>query len=219
MNKFIMEATAALANMQLKDDECTPIWNWRRQYPITPGLAKGIITRADPEVIFFQTQDEAEDAEQMRREIVSMPCYPPDTLKYIATDAGQNCLALYSAFTRMSNEMKNFLSIAREKGRPPFNTLEQKFNLLRGNLPLALIEEEAKASIGFSAVPPPLGSIEDHVDYYLYLLPAFNGAFEIWRKNRVCEECGNIFFYKLERARFCSTQCQMRGAYKKRREK
>ena len=216
MKENFMNASAALANMRLSEDDCTPIWNWNRQWVKTPISTNGIITCEHPEIIFFQTQEEVDEAEQRRKEIFPMPAHYRDTRKYIATDSGKDCAPLYSAFTKMSDEMKRFLIIAREKGRPAFNILTQKFDRLRGKLPLALQEEEAKASIIFGSVPPPLGYIEDYVEYYLYLQPALNGEFETWRKNRVCEECGNIFFYKLDRAKFCSTQCQMRAAYKRR---
>lgn len=216
MNKITLDASAALANMQLTDGDCNPVWLWYRRYVNQPVPVKSIITHANSEFAYFQTQDEVDEAEQRRNELPPMLEHHTDSRKYIATDSGKNCAPLYSAFTSMASEMKGFLTAAREKGRPPFNILKQKFDRLRGRLPVDLQEEDAKVSIIFGSLPPPLGFIEDYVDYYLYLQPALNGEFETWRKNRVCEECGNIFFYKLDRAKFCSTQCQMKSAYKRR---
>lgn len=214
-----MEAVRELANLNLDTGCGDRIWAYVRSYQKQSIFRNAILTRCEPNLALVPTQADVERMKSLIKSKATLPGYPRVELDYIATDQGKGAEILHSAFLKMNTEMKNFLTAYRDIGRPPFAMLDEKFRRLSAQLSLALQEENSKLSIAFSKIPQPLGFIEDHIDYYLYLLPALNGDFDLWRKNRICKECGNIFFYKLERAQFCSTACQMRGAYKRRNEK
>lgn len=60
---------------------------------------------------------------------------------------------------------------------------------------------------------------EDEIVFKFYLMPYLAGNSNLWLRARVCQECGKIFPYKQERARFCSQKCGMKEANRKRRSK
>lgn len=60
-------------------------------------------------------------------------------------------------------------------------------------------------------------TLEDEINTEFYIKPYLNGAERIWKCARECGECGNIFFYKQERAQYCSQKCRMAVANRKRR--
>lgn len=62
----------------------------------------------------------------------------------------------------------------------------------------------------------PLPFWEDDLAIKAFLLPYMNGEAASWSRIRRCEMCGRYFFYKLERAKFCSTNCRVRSANQKR---
>lgn len=62
-------------------------------------------------------------------------------------------------------------------------------------------------------------SLEDEIFVKFYLLPFLSGAYSRWQNTRVCAECNNLFFYKQERARYCSQKCRMTAANRERRKK
>lgn len=61
--------------------------------------------------------------------------------------------------------------------------------------------------------------LEDQIGIKFYLEPYLNGESDLWLRARVCQECGKLFPYKQKRARFCSSQCGMKEANRKRRSK
>lgn len=219
MNDNVMDTVQTLVNLRPNDCSSDAIWAYIRSYHKQLIYGSGILTRLKPDLILVPTQADGEKTKSWLKSIATLPRHPVTEFDYLATDRGEGAEILRSAFIKIVNEMKDFLTVYRENGRPPFTTLDEKFRRLSSQLSLSLQEEKSKFSIAFNNIPQQFGFIEDYIDYYLYLLPALNGDFDLWRKNRICKECGNIFFYKLDRAQFCSTPCQMRGAYKRRNEK
>lgn len=62
-------------------------------------------------------------------------------------------------------------------------------------------------------------TLENEVYAKLYLAPYLDGAEEVWQRTRICQECGNFFLYKQERAKYCSQRCRMTVANRERRNK
>lgn len=68
--------------------------------------------------------------------------------------------------------------------------------------------------------PPPFWAfsfLEDEIAVKALLMPFLAGYAKEWVNLRICDQCGRLFFYKLERARFCSIQCRIRAGNQRRK--
>lgn len=79
----------------------------------------------------------------------------------------------------------------------------------QGGLPRIIFSEYFQ---GFS-------TIQDEIYTKFYILPYLHGAESTWQHVRICGECKNLFFFKQERARYCSQKCRMDVANRVRRKK
>lgn len=77
-----------------------------------------------------------------------------------------------------------------------------------------------KEAPGLTIAPPSFlvfNFLEDEIIVKALLVPFLGGYAKEWVNLRSCDQCGKLFFYKLERARFCSTQCRIRAGNQRRK--
>lgn len=113
-----------------------------------------------------------------------------------------------------------FAEICRKTGHVPFDFINERFEEIQQNNHILKFSGTIEhPTLTLLTIPIQYATIEDEIETKAYLAPFLAGEGAKWTRNRYCEECGKLFFYKLERARFCSQECRIRANNKARREK
>ncbi len=106
--------------------------------------------------------------------------------------------------------LQAFLEYCREEQTLNEFFLNQVFLRMKNLLPLGLEIKNFQGCIKNSNIPMQYPSLQDELEGKIYITPLLQGGAKQWIKNRLCNECGRIYFYKLDRAKFCSEACRIR---------
>lgn len=116
---------------------------------------------------------------------------------------------------RLQNDVRSFAANCRESGSLNLDFLNKKFCDIQANSRFMLEAADTGGRIVFAGVVPWGIILEDMIETQLYIAPYLAGTANGWLKSRQCEQCGSIFFYERQRAKFCSNKCRMKAAYLK----
>lgn len=124
------------------------------------------------------------------------------------------------AFKTQCEIAKYMAKTWRETGRVSFDFINDKFAEIQKRNPILRFSGSIeRPTLSLINIPIPYATLEDEIETKAYLIPFLAGEGLKWTRSRDCEECGRLFFYKLERARYCSQACRMRANHKARKEK
>ena len=125
-----------------------------------------------------------------------------------------------SMLALQSEKASIFAEKCRKSRNVPFDFINERFEEIQQNNHILKFSGTIEnPTLTLLTIPIQYATIEDEIETKAYLAPFLAGEGAKWLRNRYCEECGKFFFYKLERARFCSQACRMRANNKTRREK
>lgn len=119
----------------------------------------------------------------------------------------------------MSSELVSFCQQGWEEGEVPFEPIQRKFEDIKLRSDFKMMKSYGKAYLALDDTSASGLSLEDMVDWTIYIRPMLAGEAGIWLNTSACECCGKIFFYERSTAKFCSDACRVKAAYRSRRKK
>ncbi len=123
---------------------------------------------------------------------------------------------VHEMLVNVEKRLHLFLEHCRKEKALDESFLRQIYMRAEKFIPLLFTIDNFQGNIQYtSQLPIFYPSFEDELETRMYIPPLFLGGAKQWIKNRHCDECGRIYFYKLERSRFCSEKCRMRTVRKK----
>ncbi len=123
---------------------------------------------------------------------------------------------VHNMFLIVEKRLQHFLKYCRDEKNLNDSFLNDIFIRIQKFTPFIFIINNFRGYIQYPFQWPIFyPSLEDELEAKMYMPPLCFGGAKQWVKNRYCDECGRIYFYKLERSRFCSERCRMRTVRKK----
>lgn len=183
---------------------------------------RGIVSRELGNTFIFRNEDEKNKAAQSLQDYKSAIVIggkSPES-SWVTADDPVILEKVLRAFKTQCEIAKRFLITSRETGRVSFYFINEKFAEIQKRNPILRFSGSIeRPTLSLINIPIPYATLEDEIETKAYLVPFLAGEGLKWTRSRDCEECGRLFFYKLERARYCSQACRMRANHKARKEK
>lgn len=143
--------------------------------------------------------------------------YKPDPPRYVGLEDMNFTGELVSTFSSLREESRSFFGTVQRTGMVDFSLLNKWFIEAQSIRCLSLAGSIYSPVVIVPDMPIPYNCIQIEIYVKVYIAPFLSGKAEFWKRIRQCEECGCYFFYKLERAKYCTTACRMRAHNKARR--
>lgn len=126
---------------------------------------------------------------------------------------------ILGAMKFMSSDLVSFCQQGWEDGEVPFEPIQRKFEDIKLRSDFKMMKSYGKTYLALDVMSSSGLSLEDMVDWAIYISPMLAGEAGIWLNTSACECCGKIFFYERSTAKFCSDACRVKAAYRSRRKK
>ncbi len=137
----------------------------------------------------------------------------------IFSPADKEFQQVYITLNSEREKLRAVLESCREHGYLPDDIWQDAIYDAQRNLCFSVRFSKSKSKIEFDPTYVFFNTLQEELAVKLYAAPILGNYADRLSFTRFCEECGRLFFYKLDNARFCSEQCRSIAGRKRRSNK